>query len=165
MNIFFDLDGVLRNLYWKSGEPDNYYDGVTGYKSFVDYINKNKDLLVDAPETEYLKVVLESRIEELNILSIQPAGWIKYTDKWIKEHIREKNKDLKVNVMYLFDFADKVEILNRVYKGVFVLVEDFPDLSCYDNVWLIDRKYNQDVKSSVRIKGAEELKKWLEYVI
>ena len=150
--IYFDLDGVLRNL-GKSifgKHPESWGEKKDG-KGFIEYVNDNPDYLIKAEPTKYLDVALEEFPRKILIMTVQLPKWIDYTEKWLDKYV---GKD-RYLVMYVPPDT-KVDIMDEV-KGL--LVEDHPNLSSYEKIILIDRPYNRNVKLPMfRVDTKERLR-------
>jgi hypothetical protein len=147
-NIFWDLDGVLRNLTYNFQESDvDSWDRVNGSgKTVVEHVEENLSVLVDAPEYDYLSVARQ--FSPVHIVSAQPDSWRPYTSTWIDKHIPG------ARIKYLLDTQHKLKYLE---SGTRILVEDCPLYSDYRHIILIDRPYNKDVECSRRVHNPEEL--------
>lgn len=153
--IVFDLDGVFRELnpYLKEkyGMP---------YPTDWNWKFKNKDIyewakvdnyhvVVEAPPTEYLKVV-KRHIKEPEIWTHQPEDWKPYTKEWIDFHIG------KCKILYM-TADEKRKKLDR--EPDVILVEDYPFFSSYDRIALVDRPYNQQAKPFYRFTNVKEFER------
>lgn len=147
MPIFFDLDGVIRNLAVAvfGTDPPHYYHTVDG-KSLVDIVHENPRMLIDAPETEYCDYI-RSTYGEIIILTAQWPDWLDRTRAWIKEHIPH-------SVVLNCKPSEKVRFIERIGG---LLIEDSPTLSSYKNIILVNRAYNQEVTGCVRVYNPDEL--------
>jgi len=156
MTIYFDVDGVLRNLTKEvlGREPKTWNDieNEEGENLF-DLISEELWLLLKAPPTEYVEVVKE--LSSISILSSQPGFWRKWTDKWLDKHF----PDTLVEVNYVAKPEKKLEFL----KEEDILIDDYPLFEDNSQVVILDHVYNRDVKDCyARIKNVEDLKKLLE---
>jgi len=149
--IYFDLDGVIRDLcsIVFGFEPIKWdYQNKEG-KTLVDIINENMGILRDAPPTKYLPFI--KPFSPLVILSSKcPEKWKIRTRGWV-------NKYLPRSELHFINPKTKQNFLN---KGDF-LVEDSPNLTSYENIILIDRKYNKNILPYKRVKTGYQLKKIL----
>jgi hypothetical protein len=131
--IFWDLDGVLRDLIAVVGhDPQSYHEKIDGL-TFVEYVSQNKELLVKAPVTEYFSVAKSD--EQMVVITCQPLDWIPYTTLWLRKHLPD------VGVIYVQNPLDKLDIIKRVDA---LLVEDYPDFPDNSRIVMIDRPYNQN---------------------
>ena len=159
--IFFDIDGVLRNLdleLW-GHHPKTWMKDVNGVSVF-DYVNSNKDVLVKAKPTEYVPVVQDfAKIshQPLMFLTHQPPEWIPYTEKWLRKHF---------NSFYIVKYVncteDKIPFLEELQRRRLdtILIDDHPILVGHDLTITLDRPYNQG-ETWGRIKTPEELNDFL----
>lgn len=150
--IYFDLDGVIRNLCGiDRGNWQRWDDRIDG-KTVVDYVNSDLSLLYQAPTTEYYPVICE--LQRINIITCQPESWRPYTMAWISIHNERGN----ISVQFVSHADEKLALLN---EGD-LLVEDYPLFEDYSKIVLIDYPYNQNVKGEVaRIKTPDELRRFL----
>jgi hypothetical protein len=148
--IFFDLDGVLRNLCKDTfGEhPPTWNHKNKDGKDMIDLIEENLDILEKAPPTRYIGI--REHIDHMFILTHQHPEWQWKTKKWIEKHIGGNH-----SMLVVLSTIDKLHLMDLV-DGV--LIEDSPKFPYYDRVVLIDRPYNQEVKGEIaRVKSLEEL--------
>jgi hypothetical protein len=167
-DIYFDLDEVLRNtnrmVFGHTNGRYNWEQKVEGM-TYVEYINKHLEILVDAPPTPYLKVV-RKYFPQPRIATFQPAKWMPYTQKWLDRHIPNA-------IVYNFDsFAAKWHSVVVELGGI--LVEDSPRLPSYKGVAIIDFYYNRRLqpthfpennKPMKRIHNYPELEKFIKDVM
>ena len=156
MKIVWDLDGVIRDLsgeitkrympdfkittwYWKYKDLDVY-----------DYVNRNKAILEECPVTEYYEIAKE--IPDLVIWTRQPDSWIYGTVKWVQKYLPRAS-------MRIFGPQECKE--ESILSDCDYIIEDYPMFKNYDKVILIDRPYNQEVESKIRIKTPEMLREVL----
>lgn len=162
MKIVFDLDGVLRNLYpilrrkFNLYSPQTYCAWDDDGKNIYDLVKKDYSILERAKPTKYIKTIQDYIAKQsiydqsIEIWSYQPYSWVQYTCKWIEKYFpkfiaywltpKEKFKRLKDNKDY-------------------ILIDDYPlHLNYHHRLWLIDQKYNQNVKCEIRIKTVDELR-------
>ena len=151
-NIFWDLDGVLRDLSfrWCGSIPtwthvDSHGNGI------CEYIDKNLDDLVNAPPCEYLDLAL--LCEPLHVVSAQSDLWRPYTSAWTDKYVPE------ARVKYINNMEDKMKYLE---SGRRILIDDYPFYPDYTHIILIDRSYNQDTISPRRAHNPEELITYIE---
>jgi len=150
MAIFFDIDGVLRDVVTPIfGKQDVFWDELTiDGKSIVQFIEENPSVLETAPAFDYIYVALEY---EVNFLSCQPYHWRKYTNRWLHKHFPIRH--LEGRVIYVTHAKFKMEYI----KDGDILVEDYPHFENYNNIILVDRSYNQKTNASIRVYSPEEL--------
>uniref|UniRef100_A0A6M3XKE3 5' nucleotidase n=1 Tax=viral metagenome TaxID=1070528 RepID=A0A6M3XKE3_9ZZZZ len=152
-NIFWDLDGVLRNLTYKflgspftQGEVDGWERTNDKGQDVVSFVDNNLEVLTDAPECEYMEVA--RLFSPIHVVSAQPDSWRRHTSAWLDAHIPD------ARVKYLTDTHHKLYYLDAGFR---VLVEDCPLYASYRDIILIDRPYNQDITVPRRVKTPEEL--------
>ena len=149
--IFWDLDGVLRDLIFNFGCYVDSWDMVNGSgKTVMEHVGENLSVLVEAPEAEFASLARE--FFPLHIVSAQPDSWRPYTSKWLDVHFPE------AKVKYLSDTQHKLLYLEC---GTRILIEDYPNYPDYSNIILVDRPYNRHVDVPHRIKHADELRDML----
>uniref|UniRef100_A0A6M3Y062 Uncharacterized protein n=1 Tax=viral metagenome TaxID=1070528 RepID=A0A6M3Y062_9ZZZZ len=146
--IFWDLDGVLRNVLYKfhNGDIDNWDMKNGSGKTAVEHVEEDLNVLVEAPEMEYVNLTKE--FFPLHVISAQPDHWRPYTNIWLDKHLPG------AKVKYLLDTQHKLRYLEC---GTRVLVEDCPLYSDYTHIILVDRPYNRDIKVPRRAGTPEEL--------
>ena len=160
MRIVWDLDGVIRDLngyiiHLYGGKYPKVWDYICGNnKNIYQTINENIDILREAPPTAYYKV-LKKHYTYPEFWTSQPKHWQPHTSYWLTKHIG----------------AHKVRFLKCAEKEVelrkdndIVLIEDSPNFKSYDNIMLIDRPYNQEVKGAIRIFGTKHLNNLLNVI-
>jgi hypothetical protein len=166
VKIFFDLDGVLRDLSKGMGfEPQTWNEKhpETG-QTVMEILNGDLTILRDAPPMSYLSRILEmSELRKIKIATVQDLPWRPYTEEWIRKYIPN------AEIIWFVNGEDKLEFCTGECKGI--LVEDSPNLSDYTNVILIDHPYNRNIpfkswgKVHVRVHNPDqlikELWKWL----
>jgi hypothetical protein len=147
-NIFWDLDGVLRDLTYKfhTGDIDNWEMKNGDGKTAVEHIEADLEVLTDAPETEYMWVA--KQFDPIHIVSAQPDHWRRHTSAWLDAHIPG------AKIKYLLDTHHKLRYLD---SGNRILVEDCPLYASYRDIILIDRPYNRDIEVPRRVTNPEEL--------
>jgi hypothetical protein len=149
-NIFWDLDGVLRNICFRFSKhpPDQWdrtnEDGLT----VIEYINMNLKDLVNAPTLEYYDLAMQCK--PLHVVSIQPELWRHFTSEWLDDWMPD------AKIKYVLEPAHKLEYLK---VGTRVLIEDSPNLGDYTHTILVDRPYNKGVQVPRRVYNAEQLRK------
>ena len=137
--VYFDLDGVLRDLCGAAGiEPDKWNCKVGPYnQSFVEFFGDNPELLLTAKPTEYLHIAdfYNKYISKITILTNQIESWRRLAVEWINIHFKGNAPEVifaKNKLAYLSSEKD-------------LLIEDDPNLSDYSQVMLIDRSYNRNI--------------------
>lgn len=159
MRIIFDLDGVLRDInaylrarlgipeikewYWKYKGRD-IYDWV----KFDNYCS-----LVYSPPTPYFYVV-EELVKFPCIWTSQPEEWKVYTKAWLRYYF---GREYSLEYLSLLEKRERLDEDKSLY-----LVEDYPFFDNYNRILLVDKPYNQAVKTDLRIKTVMDLGKWIE---
>jgi hypothetical protein len=147
-NIYFDLDGVLRDLCSPiTGEEAPHWDYVYKGKSVLQHIEENLDVLASAPVTEYFHYILE-KFPTIHILTNQSNHWKPYTWQWLNDKFGYHPFEVT--------YARPKEKLEILKDGDF-LVEDFPLFEDYSKIILIHREYNKDVEAPIRVRNIKEL--------
>lgn len=151
--VVFDLDGVIRLLYV---EIEAKYGIITDYDwrspegdDMCSYIEKDLDILLRAPKSEYFDVIKKQ--ENLEIWTYQLDHWKEITMKWIIDNIG--SVDVK--------FYNPYEKYQKIYELDYFIVEDRPKFESFERFILIDRAYNQNVNPRFRVKNTEELERIL----
>jgi hypothetical protein len=130
--IYWDLDGVLRNLheavYGKT--PDTWDCDI------VKRVNHNLKPLLTAKPSEFYPLVKDT---EITILTHQQPMWRSYTERWIAKWLP------KAKVIYVNAPEEKLTYL----KDGDYLVEDNPKLTDYSKIILIMKPYNKHIFSAV----------------
>lgn len=155
LNVFFDLDGVLRDLAAKElyGYDPPKWDEKKDGKSFVDLVNEDLTILERAKPTEFYPLVKNCK---MTILSCQLPEWRSRTDNWIKKHLPN------ATVIYFDHSADKMKFVEERQAIIF---EDHPNLGDYHRVVLIDHPYNRHVKQPmIRCKNFEDFQTAIETI-
>jgi hypothetical protein len=152
--IFFDLDGVLRNLCGLHCSAAAVWDAQIDGMGVRDYVDKHPQSLVDSEPTPYLSVV-KACGSWINVISCQPAVWRPFTYKWLERHLGGVNW----NVLFTDDSGDEKF---RHMGNHDLIVEDYPFFTSYDQVILIDYPYNQKAKAPIRVNAPEQLAFWLK---
>lgn len=132
--IYFDLDGVLRDLAHRvlRRHPTKWDDKTDDGESIIRYVSKNLDVLWTSAPTRYLT---RREYEVKRIITSQPKKWRKITMDWINFHIRG------ALVTFVEEPEDKLQYLGA---GDY-LVEDYPYFNDYSKIILIDKAYNKNV--------------------
>jgi hypothetical protein len=152
--IFWDLDGVLRDLttgisahLGKPFDPQTWNEHVVDNLNLCDYIDRNLHILVEAPETEYYHLIAD---KEITILTVQPLHWLPYTRLWIKNHLPF------AKVKWCEHPLEKMDYL----KDGDVILEDYPNFPDNSKVIMVDRPYNRNVTGCfARVKNPAELER------
>ncbi len=157
--LVWDLDGCLRDLsghlvkelgidYPKTWDviyhgTDPKYLGASFYR-MID----NSDALINAKVTEYFDIVIGQNIE---VWTTQPMGWRARTKLWLACNFIGNLPHLR-----FFKKPEEKRAALDAEPDTW-LVEDNPTYKDYSRMILIDRPYNQDVKTDFRVKTPEEL--------
>ena len=160
MNIFFDLDGVIRNLavtIW-GREPDEWDEEIpgVGHCDVLSWMKDHMNMLVDAPPTEYCKVI---RKYNPIIMTCQPNSWKLFTEQWIREKCPEYTE-----IIYVKKIEDKIGLLTKDDW----LVEDYPNFPAavyQGNVLLIDKPYNRECAARERVFSPVSLDLYLKTIV
>lgn len=154
MRIVWDLDGVLRDLngylarVYKGGYPKTWEHKFANGLGVVQCVEQDKNVLMNAPPTAYLKVAREY-CREVEVWTSQPFSWRASTDAWCREYLPKGS---------IIHYLSPKEKERRLYKDAFtVLVEDSPNFKNYDKILLIDRPYNKEIQTAFRIFGTKHL--------
>lgn len=159
MKIVFDLDGVLRDLSGHVAKnnacsyPKKWDEKYNG-KDIFECVNENPNLLLSAPPTGYLKIAMK-HFDSLEIWTHQLDHWKENTLKWIHRNVGEKT------TTYFLEGTVKQE---RAKSQNLVLIEDSPNFTSYEDILLIDRPYNQEVKGVMRVFGPRHLDNLIELI-
>jgi FMN phosphatase YigB (HAD superfamily) len=147
-NVFWDLDGVLRDIHgnFNGGSIHSWDVRDSSGNGIVEYIDNNLSLLETAPTFKYIDIAMQ--FHPIHIVSAQPDHWRKYTSKWLDNYLPD------AKVKYLLNTEDKLKYLE---SGRRILIEDYPYYSDYTHIILIDRPYNQNVVTQKRVHNNEEL--------
>jgi len=149
--IYFDLDGVIRDLCGITNQEFPTWCSDIQGMNFIEYFDKNLHLLLEAPPTEYYTVI-NNYSKDIVIMTSQPENWRQNTIKWIDAYF--SNRDIKI----IFDDKKLHFLAERDF-----LVEDYPYFENYSQIVLVKRPYNKDVKGAyLEISCPEELEKFLE---
>lgn len=149
--IFFDLDGVIRNLTAGIGyDPQSWNEPLPDGSNLYQFVNKNPNILLSAPPTEYWPLLCE---KEITIFTCQPDLWVQNTLIWISIYLKN------ATTVIFQKPEDKLKVLNSAF-----LVEDYPFFKDYSNIILIDRPYNRNVNCCRRVQTTQELENFLNEV-
>jgi len=157
--IYFDLDGVLRDLCGTvlGFEPDDWDYRDKDGTAFVDIVGKNKEILTTAKPTPYVDVYQWCRNHKYKvaILTAQIKDWIPYAAIWIVN-----NLGIPFDLICVDKREDKLAFL----QPTDILVEDYPFFKeKKDQIILVDRKYNRIADGIKRVKSPNEL--WVELLL
>lgn len=156
MKVYFDLDGVIRNLagHMFTRDPEDWDEPIHGM-NFYDYLDSNLHMLEESPKTEYCDVIAQYYP---TILSCQPLRWREGTMKWIANNLGGKIS----GVIFTKHPLDKFHYVSKSDW----LVEDYPGFKDYSRIILIDHAYNKKVLNpAMRIKDPEILDRFLRRTI
>ena len=145
MKIFWDLDGVLRNLIAAVGHnPQDYHEKIAGL-TFVEYVTAHKKILITAPSTDYIRLV---KGKPITMITCQPLDWIPYTKEWIKNHLPKATTIFCQHPLAKMDYT----------KEGCLLIEDYPDFPDNSRIVMIDAPYNQKAEGCyARVRTPDEL--------
>lgn len=166
MKIFFDVDGVIRNLgypifkrhpkCWNEQPP--YWQEGYGYFDLIKHYTEKPELQYLAPPTEYCRTVLTTCLQLAimpEFVSCQPASWRDITNKWIEYYMWRYDFHRSWGIHWVNEPEEKLEYIGR--DGL--IVEDYPMFNNYKQIILLDRPYNRSVKNPyARIKTPKQLK-------
>lgn len=163
MQIVFDLDGVIRDLYGPMMKEDDSTVVEYDWKnkeglSVCDLIEQKLERLEEAPVTEYYKLIkyyINFTYSPIEIWSHQLPHWQKYTERWINTYFATEKIKLR--------FLNSQEKYKLLYYEDKYIVEDYPFFPSYDRVILIDRPYNRNCKANTRIQFPYQLKEFLKW--
>ncbi len=160
MKIVWDLDGVIRDLnghlmHLHGGPYPTKWDFCYNNKSIYDCVNENLDVLYDSPPTAYYNV-LKGHYKRPEFWTSQPKAWRDNTTRWLDKYARYADG----YVVRWLKCEEKEERL-REDENI-LLVEDSPNFKSYDRIILIDRPYNQSVKTAIRVFGTKHLNNLIE---
>jgi hypothetical protein len=150
--IYFDLHGVISNLSKAvfGFEPPSWHYKIKN-ENLLDKVEADVNLLECCPPTEYYDII--SELQFIFIISSQPEHWREKSDNWLWNHFNPENVFRK----YVNSPQEKLDIL----KPGDLLVEDYPFFKDYSQIILIDRLYNQKVKTDRRVKTPAELREYI----
>lgn len=156
--LYFDLDGVIRNLNTPvyGSDPDFYGQPING-KNFIDYVNDGRiDILTKAPMTEFAEIIISMHKkynQTLNIYTYQIPSWRPSTTSWILDNLKGIGKSVK--------FANTAAEKPNHLKKDDTLVEDFPYFNDYSQIVLINHKYNTGTPVKTRINTPKDMELFL----
>jgi len=159
--IFFDLDGVIRDLCGAvfKNEPENWEWEEEGEDLYTK-VSRDLSALERAKPTEYYPLVLS--LGFVFILSSQPKEWRIFTTRWLDFWFNQNEAFTSSGGEMYYRFVDSPRDKLRIIRPGDVLVEDYPYFNDYSQIILIDRKYNRNVENPRRrVKTVEELREAL----
>ena len=147
--IYFDLDGVLRDLCTATiGRQATSWDEKVDGEGIIDIVNRGKSVLYTAQPTEYIKVFNEYDFGMTPcIMTRQLDSWKVYTEQWI---------NLWITQDHYIKFVGHESKLIYLKEGD-LLVEDYPGFEDFSQIALVDRPYNWDVIANRRIYKPRDL--------
>ena len=153
MKIHFDLDGILRDLCTPTlgYEPEEWHHVTEKGDSIIDILERDLCIFAKAPPTEYFEYIVENHTP-ICIITNQKDHWKPYTWQWLHENFG----DIPFEVFY-YKPEEKLQFVGENY-----IVEDYPFFDNYDNIILIDKPYNRQVKAKIRVKNIKELDRILK---
>lgn len=146
--IYFDIDGVVRDLLHSMGANPQQWDFTHNGETLIKFYDRNLDMLTTAPTTEYYSTI-EQFDENPTFITRCKESWRIPTHDWLADHFATF-RCIFVN--------EPEEKLHQLQEGDF-LVEDYPGFSDYSQIILIDTPYNQNVYCERRVRTPAEL--WL----
>ena len=162
--VFWDIDGVLRDLDKAvfGHHPGEWVAKVKGM-DFIEYVSKNKRVLLQASPTDYVKALeklCKSSFLENRILSSQPQDWREHTVYWLQKNV---SKDIEVEFVDTPEQKlDRVreELKKNVWSSVY-LIDDYPFRGNVEglenNLLVVDRKYNRKYEVKRRVDSPGQL--------
>lgn len=153
MNIYFDLDGVIRDIHkavFGDEHIEDWHSKPESGKSFWVAIKEDMSVIETSPPTKYYEVI--SLYEPIKVISCQPMDWRPYTDKWMKKYLPSSS------ITYTDNADEKLGMLGEFD----VLIEDYPLFSDYSKIILIDTTYNRNV-TGARMRITEPIQ--LDYFL
>ena len=153
--IYYDLDGVLRNLALplRGGDyPPKWEARMPNGEDVLVYLTKNPHILYDAPETEYFEVIKKYTSEHITIITRQLPDWLSYTKQWLDARFTN----------YTLINVDRPQNKIKYIEPHDFLVEDYPKFEPWDyqRIILINRPYNEGINDEfcfARVKKPENL--------
>jgi hypothetical protein len=156
MKLYFDLDGVIRNLHdivieKPAKMTKEWFTFDKNGKPFNEIVDENLNLLVEAEPTMYYPVVGE--FQPVSIITCQPDLWKPYTEKWVKKHFD------KAKIIYVNKIEEK-----EAYLDDAIIVEDYPlyPARIYHKLIMIDYPYNRDSGCFIRVTNPTQLRRVLK---
>lgn len=151
INLFWDIDGTIRRLDKPTiGEELPYWNYKKNGVGFCTLVDNNLTILEKAQPYSYLNVL--NKQKNAVVITHQPEKWKPYTERWLSKWVK-----IPYEIIYVDCIEDKLEYLeNNDY-----LIDDYPLFSSYDNILLVDRLWNQEVKAINRIFGTKDLREFL----
>jgi hypothetical protein len=148
VKIFWDLDGVLRDLCTPifGHEPSVWHHINEQGKDAVDIIEADLCILATAPPTEYFDYVVQNHAP-IHLVTHQKEHWRPFTIEWFKQFL---------DIPFIVNYVRPEHKLDFVGEGNYI-VEDYPMFSDYSKVILVDRMYNRHIKSPIRVRNIKEL--------
>lgn len=157
--IYFDLDGVIRNLCIPvfGREALYWFEKTKCGKNLIEYICANPEVLYDAPIMEYEEVFhfLLKNEAPVQIMTAQVAQWIPYTLHWLHKNL--PYVDIEKHLLFAERAEDKLDYL----KPLDILIDDHPKYESHPQVITVDHLYNRNIVASHRVCSKDELWKIL----
>lgn len=153
MTLYWDIDGVLRNLVGVvfPYEPQEWAEKCNG-RSLNQVIDDDTRLLrIAEPFQEYLDVA--NSFMHIDILSAQPKPWRTWTCHWLAAYVTAD-----FDVKYVDKSRDKLNVL----QPGDIIIDDGPFYDDFSQVALIDRAYNRHIDAPVRIASKDQLIEFLD---
>jgi hypothetical protein len=146
--IYFDIDGVVRDLLTLMGANPQHWDFEHNGETLIQFYDRYLYRLRVAPVTEYYDTITQFT-DNPTFITRCKESWRLPTHDWLSAHFATF-RCIFVN--------EPEEKLNWLQEGDF-LVEDYPGFSDYSQIILIDTPYNQNVYCERRVRTPAEL--WL----
>lgn len=158
MTIYFDLDGVLRDLEKKVwGKEVEYYDEkIPNWdRSTSEFFLEHPQVFLDALPTKYLNIPKKiiSSGKKVNILTA--AVGINPNVEWCNKYLGKGNYD----ITFVSSPMEKLSYLDSFD----VLIDDYPYVQAEkDNrIWIINRHCNKHIQAIRRIYNEKNLENLL----
>jgi hypothetical protein len=153
LSIFrWDLDGVLKRLdIGALGREARTWDDTENGMDIVQHVNANLDILLYAPESEYLRPIdnlYRESGQTLRILTSQREHWKLYKERWLADNL---TCDWEV------EYSQGIQNKLRHMGADEYLIDDYPYFKNWNQILLVDRPYNRHVEVSVRICSPDRL--------
>lgn len=149
--IFFDLDGVIRNLHYLiCGKYPDSWNAEYGGRNIFEVIHDTPSILYDSPPTEYYDIVKKLKI--VHILSCQPQNWRALTTKWLNKYLPQA----------IIIYTNKPDQKFNYMNSDDILFEDSPNLHSYDQIVLVRRPYNENINCIYCVNNVIDFEKYLK---
>ena len=151
--VYFDVDGVLRDIVKYLGTTDNEWDVRVNGKSIMDIITADFSCLKKMPDTQFVPVV-RAFTQEPNICSsqIEPLAQ-KYTTEWLQERFRNP----QITYVGKGSYSEKEAVLNENDR----IFDDHPKFPENNKLIVVGHGYNAQ-KKGFRVETPDEMEAVLE---